>query len=387
MSKSKCISPCPIAKKCGACQLSNMDYERQLAFKQASVVKLLKAYGRVGEIIGMSDPYHYRNKAQFAVRKASNGRIITGIYQSSTDGIVVTDSCMLNDPKANEIARYIRSLMEELLIEPYHPRKRLGVLRHILIRSTESEYMVTLVCSSVKLNKKEQLAEKICLKFPEVSTVTLNVNTNKKMMLGSEEQILNGCGYIEDVICGKRFRISPRSFLQINHKQTEVLYKTAIDFAKLTGGEKILDAYCGTGTIGICAAEKAGSLVGVEINEQAIADARINADLNGVINASFYAADAAKFMQSCDESFDVVFTDPPRAGCSREFLTSLVRHSPKKIVYISCNPETLARDLYFLTSNGYKVRKMQPVDIFPHTKHIETVVSMTHNYTGTAKKE
>lgn len=381
MSSKQNNYTCKVTKKCGACQLSNMDYERQLKFKQANEVKLLKRFGRVNNIIGMQSPYHYRNKAQYLVKKAVNGNIITGVYQSATGGVAVTDSCFINDKKSNEIVKYIRKLMTELKIVPFNPKNGKGILRHIMIRNgcKTGEYMVVLVCIEDRLNNESELVSRLCKKFSEIKTVVLNVNKNNKMMLGSTERVLFGSGFIEDILCGKRFRISPRSFYQINPVQTEILYNTAIGFAKLSGGERILDAYCGIGTIGISAADNAREIVGVEINGDAVKDARINARLNDIENAVYYKTDSAAFMREAaenDEHFDVIFTDPPRAGCSKIFLSSLVSLKPDRIVYVSCNPETLSRDLYFLIHNGYKAEAIQPVDMFPHTKHVETVVSL-----------
>ncbi len=375
---------CKNAKRCGACQLSNMDYNRQLKFKQAQEVKLLKRFAHINEIIGMQSPYHYRNKAQYAVRKVSGGKIVTGVYQSVTGGVAATDNCFINDKTANEIVCHIRRLFNELKIEPFNPKNGKGIVRHILVRNAKQtgEYMVVIACIEDKLPKasEERFVKSLCERYGCIKTIVLNVNRNDKMMLGSQERVLFGKGYIEDILCGKRFQISPRSFYQINPIQTEVLYRTAIEYAQFTGSEKILDAYCGIGTIGISAADKVKSIVGVEINGDAVKDARINAELNGIKNAVYYKADAAEYMSEAAEQgehFDVVFTDPPRAGCSRAFLSSLVKLNADRIVYISCNPETLARDLYFLIHNGYKAEKIQPVDMFPHTKHIETVVTLS----------
>lgn len=370
---------CKVSKKCGACQLSNMDYTRQLNFKQANVVKLLRRFGHVGKIIGMAYPYNYRNKVQAVVRRASNGNIVTGVYQSSTGGIAVTDSCFINDVKANEIIVSARRLFVSLKIQPFNPQNGRGTVRHIMVRKgfLTNEYMVVLVCASDKLPNADILTNKLIEKYPEIKTVVLNVNKSPKMMLGTYEKVLFGNGYIEDVLCGKRFRISPRSFYQVNPTQTQVLYTTAVDYAELSGKERILDAYCGIGTIGLVASDSVKEIVGVEVNGDAVNDARINAELNNVKNAHYYKADAAAFMREAAESgehFDAVFVDPPRAGCNRIFLQSLAALSPSKIVYVSCNPQTLSRDLYYLIHNGYEVRKIQPVDMFPHTNHTECVV-------------
>ncbi len=374
---------CGIEKKCGACQLSNMTYERQLGFKQAKVVKLLRRFCHVEEIIPMNEPYNYRCKSQYGIRKFKNGRIATGVYQSSTGSVIPTDSCFLNDALSNEIARFIRKTVITLGIEPYTERGR-GVLRHILIRCAKAtgEYMAVLVCFDDSLKREDELVSAVIKKFPQVKSIVLNVSKSAKMTLGKQERILYGSGTITDILCGCKFEISPRSFYQVNPTQTEILYRTAIEFADIKRGQRILDAYCGIGTIGICASEKAGEIVGVEKNSDAVSDARRNAKLNNIKKARYIDGDAGVYMQSAakrGERFDSVFTDPPRAGCSREFLQSLTKLSPPKIVYISCAPDTLARDLYYLTKNGYKVRKIQPVDMFPHTSHVECVCLLTNN--------
>lgn len=373
---------CDVAKKCGACQLSNMDYSRQLKFKQAGAVKLLRRFCRVNQIIGMAYPYHYRNKVQAAVRRGANGRTVTGVYQSSTGGVVATDNCFINDKKANEIIAYLRGLLISLKIPPYNPKNGSGAVRHIMVRKgfATGEYMAVIVCVSDKLPNSDKLVQKLVDQYKEIKTVVLNVNKSPKMLLGANEKVLYGDGFIEDVLCGRRFRISPRSFYQVNPAQTEVLYSTAIDYAELTGEERVLDAYCGIGTIGLVAAKSAKEVVGVELNGEAVKDAKANSELNGADNIKFFKADSGEFMRNAaarGEHFDVVFADPPRAGCSREFLKSLVELKPDKAVYISCNPQTLARDLYFLIHNGYEVRRIQPIDMFPHTNHVECVCLLT----------
>lgn len=378
----KKIYNCSVARKCGGCQLSNMDYERQLKFKQAYVVKLLRRYCRVNDIIGMDNPYHYRNKVQAIIRRASNGKIISGVYQSVNSGIVVTDDCFLNDIKANEMIKYIRGQLTKLKIKPFTPKNQQGYIRHIMIRkgSSTGEYMAVIVAVSENIPNIDKLTANITEKYKEIKTVVLCVNKSDKLMLGKNEKILYGKGYIDDVLCERKFRISARSFYQVNSVQTQVLYSKAMEAAQLTGQERVLDAYCGIGTIGLCAADKAKTVLGVEINGDAVHDAIANAKRNNITNADFIHADAALFMQEAAENgerFDIVFADPPRAGCSKVFLEALIKLAPKRVVYISCNPETLARDMYSLTKNGYKTEMIQPVDMFPHTKHIECVVLMS----------
>lgn len=372
---------CPHRKKCGGCQLQNLTYEKQLSFKQVKVIKLLGKYHHVNEIIGMEHPYHYRNKVQAAFGE-KKGEIISGVYQSSTHNIVPVDSCLIEDEKADEIIVTIRKLLKSFKLKPFNDVTMKGFLRHVLIKRgfLSGEIMVVLVTSCLEFNKESQFVNALLSRHPEITTVVQNVNNKRtSLVLGHESRVLFGSGYIEEELCGFKFRISPKAFYQINPIQTEVLYKKAIEFADLTGKETVLDAYCGTGTIGIIASQKAKQVIGVELNSDAVKDAKTNAELNNVKNIAFYEADAGKFMVECaknGEKFDVVIMDPPRAGASLDFLKSVVELSPNKVVYISCNPETQSRDLSYLTRKGYRVKKIQPVDMFPHTEHVETVVSL-----------
>lgn len=372
-------SLCPYRKKCGGCQLSNMSYERQLSFKQVKAIKLLGKYCHVDEIIGMQNPYHYRNKVQAAFDERK-GEIISGVYQSSTKSVVAVDSCMIEDILADEIIVTIRKLLKSFKLRPFNSDTNKGFLRHVLVKRSFStnQIMVVLVTAAKEFKSALKFVNALISRHPEITTVVQNINADYNgLMLGNESIILHGDGYIEDILCGFKFRISPKAFYQINPLQTEVLYNKALEFAKLSGNESLLDAYCGTGTIGIIAAKRVKNVVGVELNTDAVKDAVINAELNGVKNLEFFNDDAGKFMVKAAEkerNFDVVIMDPPRAGASLQFLKSLVTLSPQKIVYISCNPETLARDLSFLTRKGYKAQKIQPVDMFPHTEHVETIV-------------
>ncbi len=370
---------CPHHKKCGGCQLQNLSYDRQLSFKQVKVIKLLGKYHHVCEIIGMKEPYHYRNKVQAAFGERGK-EIISGVYQSSTHNIVPVDSCMIEDVKADEIIVTIRKLLKSFKLRAFNDVTMKGFLRHVLIKRgfSSGEIMVVLVTSVMDFPKQPQFINAILERHPDITTIVQNVNNHRtSLVLGEKSRVLYGNGYIEEDLCGLRFRISPKAFYQINPIQTEILYNKAMEYAELTGNESVLDAYCGTGTIGLIASKKAKSVIGVELNADAVADARTNAKLNNVENIDFFCDDAGKFMvraAEIGENFDVVIMDPPRAGASLDFLRSLVILAPKKIVYISCNPETQARDLSFLTRKGYKVKRIQPVDMFPHTEHVETVV-------------
>ncbi|MBR5134537.1 MAG: 23S rRNA (uracil(1939)-C(5))-methyltransferase RlmD, partial [Clostridia bacterium] len=372
---------CPHAKKCSGCQLQNMDYEEQLCFKQARLVKLLGRYTFLDEIIGMKNPFHYRNKVQaaFGFRR---GRIWSGVYQSATGGLVPVDECLLEDKNADAIIVTIRKLCESFKIQAYDNRTGRGFLRHVMVRTAKNgDTMVVLVTTTDEFRSKTAFIKRLVLRHPEITTIVRNINnTDKGLMLGDKSEVLYGDGYITDTVCDLVFRVSPKSFFQVNRVQTEVLYNKAREFANLHGKERVLDAYCGTGTIGLIMARDAKTVIGVESNRDAVRDAVVNAELNGIDNIQFVAADAGDFMAELaadGTKIDVAITDPPRAGCSPKFLKNLITLAPKRVVYISCNPETLARDLYTLRNGGYKVQKIQPVDMFPYTAHIETVALLS----------
>ncbi|MBR4858781.1 MAG: 23S rRNA (uracil(1939)-C(5))-methyltransferase RlmD [Clostridia bacterium] len=374
---------CPLAKKCGGCQLQNMTYERQLKWKQARCEILLKKFGKVEKIIGMENPYHYRNKVQAAFGRTKSGKIISGVYQSGSHRIVSVDSCMTEDEIADKIIVDIRNMVPKFKIWTYDEDRGTGFLRHVLVKRgfSSGQVMVVIVGASGYFPMKKKFTTALLEMHPEITTVVLNINPkDTNLVLGDKEEILYGNGYIEDTLCGCVFRISPKSFYQINPVQTEKLYSKAMELAKLDKDTKVLDAYCGIGTIGLVAAKTAGNVIGVELNPDAVKDAISNAKRNDSKNARFYCADAGDFMQELAENgerFDVVFMDPPRSGSSKKFIESLAVASPEKVVYISCNPETLARDLQMITKKGYKVRKICPVDMFPHTNHTECAVLLT----------
>ena len=374
--------PCPYAKKCGGCSLQNLPYEEQLHLKQAKLIKLLGRFGRVDEIIGMEEPTHYRNKIQAAFRWRS-GKVVSGVYQSASRRIIEVEGCMLEDECAEPILKTIRRLCASMKIRPFDLESGQGFLRHVLIRKGfhSGEIMVVLVTARGEFRSERAFVNELLRRHPEITTLVRNVNpTDTPLFLGSESHILFGEGYITDRLCGLDFRISPRSFYQVNPVQTEILYGKAKEFAGLTGHETVIDAYCGTGTIGLTVASAAKEVIGVEVNRDAVADAVENAKSNGITNATFHAADAGEFMESMaahGQTADVVITDPPRAGCSGKFLHSLMKLAPRRIVYVSCNPETLARDLYTLSKGGYKVKRIQPVDMFPWTGHVESVVCLS----------
>lgn len=364
---------CKHYKKCGGCQL-DLPYEQQLSYKQAAEQRMLGKFCKIEPIIGMYYPYHYRNKVQAAFGyDQRRHQIISGVYQSSSHKIVSVDSCMIEDKKADELIVCIRKLVYDFKFIP----------RHVLVKRgfSTNEIMVVIVTESPIFPAKHNFVKALLKLHPEITTIIHNINPyDTSMVLGERETVLYGKGYIEDRLMGCLFRISARSFYQINPTQTEKLYGTAIEYTELTGKETFFDAYCGTGTIGIIAAKNgAEKVIGVELNRDAVKDAIANAKRNQIENIRFTCADATEFildMAEAKQSVDVIMMDPPRAGSTEQFLDAVVKLAPPRVVYVSCNPETLERDLLYITKKGYKVTKIQPVDMFPHTTHIETVVQL-----------
>ena len=335
------------------------------------------------QIVGMVEPWRYRNKCHISFGMNGRRQIISGIYEENSHRVVPVESCLIQDSKADEIARSVRAIMKECKLLPYDEDSETGLLRHLLVRTgfASGQVMVVLVTASPIFPARSRFVSLLRERHPEITTIVMNCNPRKtSMVLGEQERILYGKGYIEDILCEKRFAISPRSFYQVNPQQTEVLYQRAIGMAQLKKGQRVLDAYCGIGTIGLIAADKVDEVIGVEVNAQAVKDANANAKRNGVENIRFVCADAGAFMTNladAGEKIDVVFMDPPRSGSDEAFLQSVCRLSPDQVVYISCDPQTQKRDLAVLRAGGYHVREIQPVDMFPQTAHVETVVLLS----------
>lgn len=380
--KSENRSQCPVFRKCGGCQLLDMPYKKQLELKQKQLETLLKPFCRLEAMIGMEDPYHYRNKVHAVFDHDKKGNPFSGVYEANSHRVVPVESCLIEDEKADEIIGTIRGMLKSFKIRTYDEDTGYGLLRHVLIRRgfTTGEIMVVLVTASPIFPSKNNFVKALRDKHPEITTVIQNVNgRGTSMVLGDKEHVLYGKGYIEDILCGYRFRISSKSFYQVNPVQTEILYKKAIEAAGLTGKERVIDAYCGIGTIGIVASQYAKEVIGVELNRDAVKDAIENAKLNDVSNVKFYCNDAGKFMENMAESgehADVVFLDPPRSGSTVEFIDSVAKLRPAKVVYVSCGPETLARDLELFRKRGYEARKGWGIDLFPMTAHVETIVEI-----------
>lgn len=375
---------CPYAKKCGGCDYQGVPYEEQLKQKQKTVQSLLGKFAKVAPILGAECPEHYRNKVHGIFGRDKKGNVYTGIYEEKSHRIVPVEDCGIEDEKATAILKTLCVMAKEFKLQVYDEDRETGLLRHALIRVGRStgEIMVVLVLSSPILPSKNNFTKELCRRHPEITTIVLNVNPkHTSMVLGERNITLYGKGYIEDLLCGLRFRISPSSFYQINSEQTQLLYQKAMEYAELAGKERVIDAYCGIGTIGMSVSSKAGEVLGVELNKDAVRDAISNARLNQLKNIRFYNEDAGKFMVRMaqkHEKADVVIMDPPRSGSTPEFIESVNVLKPKRVVYVSCDPTTLKRDLELFLKKGWKVQKVQPVDMFPYTRHVETVVKLTH---------
>lgn len=380
----KKTSACPVSKKCGGCQFIDIPYQKQLKEKQRKTEHLLREFGKVEPIIGMEEPAHYRNKVHAVFDFQKGKGLVSGIYQEKSHKVVPVEHCFLENEKAEGIILSVRELMKSFKIKAYDEDTGYGLLRHVLVRvgHATGEVMVVLVLGSPILPSKKNFINALCKLHPEITTILISVNNKKtSMVLGEKEQVIYGKGYIEDVLCGRRFRISAKSFYQVNSVQSEVLYRKAADYARLTGKETVVDAYCGIGTIALSMTEKARKVIGVELNTDAVRDAVANTRMNQIANVDFYQNDAGRFltqMADAGEKVDVVFMDPPRSGSTEEFLDALIRISPERIIYISCEPETLARDLRYLTQkSGYRMEEATPVDMFPFTAHVEVAVLLT----------
>ena len=382
MNKKKKI--CPVSKHCGGCQFQGISYEKQLEIKQQEIDKLLSSFHTVKRIIGMDNPDYYRNKVQISFAYDDNHNIISGYYIPGTHIILPIEECMLCDENINIIISSIKRIIAKHKLSIFDERSLKGCLRHVLIRSsTLNEYMVVLVTGNTSLVKKEQIIKDIIKYNPEVKTVVQNINNRRtSMVLGSRNTVLYGKGHITDNLCGLDFRISASSFYQVNKRQTSLLYEEAIRAARLSKNDFLLDAYCGTGTIGLVASKYCDVVVGVESNSQAIKDAKTNKKINNINNVEFVCEDAGKYMEYLSKNkqeVDVVIMDPPRSGSDIRFMSSMMKLNPSRIVYVSCNPYTLKDNLKYLCKQ-YQINSIQPVDMFPYTDHVETIVRMDRKH-------
>ncbi|RHW32441.1 23S rRNA (uracil(1939)-C(5))-methyltransferase RlmD [Neobacillus notoginsengisoli] len=369
--------------KYGGCQLEHMTYEGQLKYKENQVRQVLTRIGKLEDVVvypvlGMEEPWHYRNKAQVPVGE-KDGKLIAGFFKQRSHEIVDTDESLIQLPEVNEAIKAVKDICSELGIAPYNEETHKGVLRHIMARygKETGELMVVLITRTLELPHKNELIEEITVRLPKVKSIVHNVNSMRtNVIMGPETTVIWGNEFIYDTIGDVKFAISALSFYQVNPDQTKVLYDKALEYTGLTGGETVIDAYCGIGTISLFLAQKAGLVFGVEVVPQAIEDAKRNAELNGIMNAEFEAGEAEvvipKWYKEGNKA-DVLVVDPPRKGCDEALLQTIINMKPKKVVYVSCNPGTLARDLRILEDGGYKTIEVQPVDMFPQTTHVECV--------------
>jgi 23S rRNA (uracil1939-C5)-methyltransferase len=385
-SPDRVDAPCPIYKECGGCQLQHLSYEGQLKAKEKQVRDVMIRIGKlenvkVHPVLGMSEPWRYRNKAQVPVGEREGG-LIAGFYQQRSHEIIDMNECMIQQEKNDHVVRVVKDICQRYGVSAYLEEKHKGSLRHIMARHglVTGEVMVVLVSRTEDLPNRKKIVDEILERIPAVKSIILNINSKKtNVILGEETRVLWGEEVIYDYIGDVKFAISSRSFYQVNPEQTKVLYDQALKYANLSGEETVIDAYCGIGTISLFLAKKAQRVYGVEIVTEAIDDANRNAELNGITNVEFAVGEAEVVIPKWYEDgihADVLVVDPPRKGCDETLLQTIIAMKPKKVVYVSCNPATLARDLRILEDGGYKTLEVQPVDMFPHTTHVECVAQI-----------
>ena len=372
---------CPFFRSCGGCKYYHDDYAYSLREKQKKVNGLLSTYGRVHPIIGMEDPFRYRNKATSEVRyDFRKGRHFSGKYSPNSHKVAKITDCLIESRKSNEIVNSIVNLMSSFKYQAYDEDRETGLIRHIQVRNNKNmtQWMVVLVVADYHFPSKKNFAKALVKLHPEIRTIVLNLNNNKtSMVLGERNETIYGPGYLTDTINDLSFKISPSSFFQVNNVQTEVIYQKVLQLANLKGTETVLDAYCGIGTIGMALSGKAKSVIGVELNKDAVRDAIDNAKFNKIENVRFVQADATDYIVDNDQQLDMVIMDPPRSGSDERFIKALIDQKINKVVYVSCNPEALADEMDQFIKGGYRATDFYPIDNFPFTDHVETVVLMS----------
>jgi len=376
--------PCNVFYQCGGCQLQHMSYAMQLKMKENQVKNVMKKIAHLEHVpvhptLGMEDPWRYRNKVQIPVGE-KDGELITGFYRMRSHEIIDDmETCVIQDELNDRTVHAVRRIANRLGIKAYDEKTDRGVLRHIMVRTGRetNETMIVLITRTEKLPHKEEFIRELTETFPHVKSIVHNINNKRtNVILGRKTKVIWGEEYIYDTIGDIRFDISVKSFYQVNPQQTTKLYEKALEYAKIDENDVVIDAYCGIGTISLFLAQKAKKVYGVEVVPEAIEDAKINAKLNGITNTEFVVGEAEKVMPKWKEQGmrpDVIVVDPPRKGCDPDFLHAMIKMEPKRIVYVSCNPSTLARDLRILEGGGYSAKEVQPVDMFPQTSHIEAV--------------
>ena len=382
ISKDRIQPKCKICTSCGGCQYQQINYKKQLEYKtnrvNNAIKRIAKINAKVNDCIGMKDPYNYRNKIQVPFAKDRKGNVVYGFYKENSHEIIPTKECMIEDKRAASILWDIKELIKKMGIPTYNEDNGRGILRYVLIRTSYhyDELMVVLVTSMLNFPGQRNFVEALIKLHPEITSIVENVNSrHTNVILGNKEKILYGPGFIKDDILGLTFEISPSSFFQVNPEQVEVLYKTALDLIDINKNQVVLDAYSGVGTIGLIASKNAKKVISVEIVKDAHKNAIENAKRNNINNIEFHCGDAGEFINSYDGDLDIVIMDPPRKGSDEKFLSTLINKKVPEIIYISCDSETLARDLEYL-KKSYEITYIQPVDMFPMTAHVETIVKM-----------
>lgn len=386
-SSERVEPPCNVYYKCGGCQLQHMSYDMQLEMKRNQVKNVMRKIAHLDDVsvlptLGMRDPWRYRNKVQIPVGE-KKGELITGFYQKRSHRIIEDlNTCVIQDEVNDRMVEAVRRIAERLGIQAYNEKQHSGVLRHIMVRTGRetNDTMIVIVTRTEKLPQQDKLIKELTETYPHVKSVVHNVNKERtNVILGKETKVIWGDAYIYDTIGDIRFAISAKSFYQVNPQQTKVLYEKALEYANIGANDVVIDAYCGIGTISLFLARQAKKVYGIEVVPEAIHDAKINAKLNGITNAEFIVGKAEKVMPRWKAQGlqpDVIVIDPPRKGCEIDFLQAMIEMEPNRIVYVSCNPSTLARDLKILDEGGYETKEIQPVDMFPQTNHVECVVKL-----------
>lgn len=389
-SENRVHPKCPVTDVCGGCQIQGLDYKAQLELKTNKVKNDLERIGKLKDVaihntIGMEEPFYYRNKAQFPISKDKEG-VKLGFYKRGTHEIVDIKSCVIQHELNDKVLDIMKFYMKEYNIKPYDEESGKGTIRHVLTKTAfkTGDMMVVIITNGNRLPRKNELIHTLTSQIPNIKSIVQNINTSKgNRILGNNTNVIYGDDKIIDYIGDLKFGISAQSFFQVNPMQTKVLYEKALEYAELNGDETVFDLYCGIGSISLFLAQKAKKVYGIEIVKQAIEDAKENAKMNSVDNAEFFTGKAEEiFPKLYAEGIraDVVVVDPPRKGCDQVVLDTIVNMQPKKVVYVSCNPSTLARDLKYLDEKGYETVEVQPVDMFPHTMHVECVVKLYKSY-------
>lgn len=375
---------CKIFERCGGCDFPHDNIIEQKEYKNAYIKNLFNDIITPKDIITMDNPYYYRNKSLRTFQKSGKNNILAGIYAKGSHKVVEVDDCLIENEVSQKIFKTIEQIAKKYKMEPYDEDGETGLLRHVLIRRghNSKEVMVILVLANTYFTGKKNFVKLLVKKHPEITTIVVNYNKRKSsVVLEGRYETVYGPGFIYDTLLDLKFKISPSSFYQVNSAQTEILYNKVIELGDFKKSDKVLDAYCGIGTIGMVVSKHVKEVIGVENNEKAVKDANINKKVNDIENIKFITADATEYIvENYKEDFDKVIMDPPRAGSTNEFLEALIKMAPEKIIYVSCNPDTLVRDLKVLSSK-YEVKEIQPVDMFPFTKHVECIVKLQNDWT------